>query len=131
MSNKGEIRRQITRKESERGTKQIELIDLKDDLRRLKEALKEVESSQDDFTSAKSLYDKTEISDLDWKGQTRSKSDTHKDDIDKEMKSVADDFDESITDLKNDISKKEIEISGVEGEISSLTSEINILRAKL
>lgn len=40
MSNKGEIRRQIANKEREKASKEAQLTDLKEDLRRLKDASK-------------------------------------------------------------------------------------------
>lgn len=43
-------------------------------MERLENALKDVKSAKDDFNQAKSSYDKTKITDSDWKGETRNKS---------------------------------------------------------
>ena len=92
----------------DKSTKETELSGLKEDLRRLKDALTEVKSAHETFSNAKSKYDKAEINDSDWKGQTRSKTIHIKENMDTELKTVADDFDDSIKNLEDDISKKKL-----------------------
>ena len=54
MSNKGEIRRQIANKEREKASKEAQLTDLKEDLRRLKDASKKLDTAGEDFNKGQS-----------------------------------------------------------------------------
>ncbi|ARJ50999.1 YwqH-like family protein [Staphylococcus lutrae] len=128
---KAEIRSQIAHNKNLIGTLEHDLAKLQRELEILKTALNKVKEHHQNFRDTMSHYKSVTISDNDWKGQTRDKSNMYVDNITEAANEANQKFETAIERLQEDIRKKENEIQGVNDHISSLQSAISSLEARL
>ncbi|UEX90017.1 YwqH-like family protein [Staphylococcus ratti] len=128
---KADILGQLSLKKTLLGTLDGKINKLKKDLSTLEWVLEKVQEHHKDFKTTMDDCNKTEISTSHWKGQTKNKSDKHREDLEKTAEEIDKKFQDAIDRLEEDIMNKKFEIQVANAERTMVSGIIATLESAL
>ncbi|UXU64125.1 DUF5082 domain-containing protein [Staphylococcus agnetis] len=126
---KSEIRELIATKKREAQIIENELTKLKREREELNRAYEKVKTHNETFSDTLNEYKGITIASSHWKGQTKTKSDEHLQNLTTSADDVKTKIEEARDALKSDVSKKDDEISDAESRLITTNSVISGLEA--
>ncbi|MGV3277115.1 DUF5082 family protein [Staphylococcus hyicus] len=128
---KSEIRALIAAKQREAQIIENELTKLRREREELNRAYEKVKTHNEAFSDTLNEFKGIDIASSHWKGQTKSKSDEHLENLTTSADDVKTKIEEARDALKSDVSKKDDEISDAESRLNTTNLAISELEALL